>query len=323
MLPESVLEELTRPTALQRHIVELAWPSLNTVERVQVLIGSQRADWLTALAMEDAHAIVRYWAAREYRGPARTAVRDGKFVYLSRAEVPLDETGSKIATDEAEVVRLLLDETPYADATQLSRLVRMRKGPSASFVSDFVKWLEDSQAKISDEELAECAEEFFSQPYIRRDLTTTERNEWDDLSDDYYYDKSLFGIWEFYGKARPKLAAMLLYYLPFRYRGRQLSSDAIASLPDEKLAELARTFRDQPIVNKVVKEILDYPEHRSESLVARLRELTEREPGYRPPRVTPPVSNIHDEVASLRDELRELREQIVKLLAEGKSRRWF
>lgn len=57
--------------------------------------------------MEDAHAIVRYWAAREYQGPARTAVRDGKFVYLSRAEVPLDETGSKIATDEAEVVRLL------------------------------------------------------------------------------------------------------------------------------------------------------------------------------------------------------------------------
>lgn len=324
MLPESILEELTRPTPLQRHVVELAWPSLCTVERLQVIAGSGSYDWLTTLAMADAQPIVRYWAARNYYRP-RTIIRDGKFDFRSRDELALDETGKNIEADECEIIRLLLDETPYTEATQLSRLVRMRK-TSGNFVSDFVEWLEGAQrANIADDELAECAGEFFLQPSVQRDLKVADRDRsvWDDPSTDYYNLKTFDTLWDFFGKAGPRLSEVLLWHLPFRYRGHGLSSDKIANLSDEKLVRLARVYRDEPALEKVLNEIVAYPEHHASALVEQVRDLIERAPWAHPSAPASPQSDLREEMVSVRDELKALREELAQVLAANNRRRWF
>ena len=70
MLSEDILEELTRSSALQRDLVRLAWHSLSTESKLQLVQAIQSGltpstpDWLVDLALKDAAPIVRFWAAR-------------------------------------------------------------------------------------------------------------------------------------------------------------------------------------------------------------------------------------------------------------------
>jgi hypothetical protein len=68
MLPDTIVEELTRPTPLQQRLVGLAWPSLSVESRLQLLAHSESGPWLLALALFDERDFVRYWAARSWPG---------------------------------------------------------------------------------------------------------------------------------------------------------------------------------------------------------------------------------------------------------------
>lgn len=326
MLPEVIVEELTRPTPLQRLLVETAWPSLNTVERLQILARSTSSDWMVALAMQDEHAIVRFWGARSYCGSSRSLIRGGKFVYLSREEVPLDETGQKIAVDPCKLVSLLVDDTPYSQATQLSRLVRLR-ARNGSFLSNFVGWIDSAiKAGLSDSDAAECAYEYFECPNVKRDIERMEMPEWAEPYDHYLAGESLSGLWRVFSQAGRELQTQLLYRLPFAYWGHRVSSDEVVNLPEEALIDVMRVYNEQPTVAKIREQILEHPEHYSPSLVKAVQELMERRGASWPPAPkampTDSQQRILEELHSMRQDLAEMRKE----LAEGRAaapRKWF
>jgi len=326
MLPENILEELTRPSPLRRDMVRLAWPSLSTTERLQVLSRIDASDWLVALAMEDEHPIVRHWGAREYHGPSRTTVRDGKFVYLPTEEVPLDTLGRKIASDESELVRLLVDERPYLEATQLSRLVRIR-GHRPTILQFFIGWL-DSALKmgISDAELADCAHEYFNRPDAKRDLARINREESDGPFDHYSAGETLSSLWQVFGRAGPRLRTVLLYRLPFAYRGHEVSSGDVINLPNDALIDVIRVHGEQPSVAKISQQVIEHSELYSEDLVKAVRELAARQDRTWPlvPMETEKSlqNELLSELQSMRQQVAELREELAKFRALGR-RKWF
>jgi hypothetical protein len=67
MLSEQVLREITGEGPFCEHLVKLAWPSLSTGAKLQVVSALQSAhhrhtpNWLADIGLADNALIVRYW----------------------------------------------------------------------------------------------------------------------------------------------------------------------------------------------------------------------------------------------------------------------
>lgn len=127
MLTERILEELSRNTPRTPELVKLAWPSLSTESKIQIIDGLQQKvgltytpSWLMHICIEDDSALVRYWAARKFQFcPAL----DGKFLqtmsFFEFAPSTDDkELRDKAINGESELVRATVDrKIPSAEYT--------------------------------------------------------------------------------------------------------------------------------------------------------------------------------------------------------------
>ncbi|MGE3743781.1 MAG: hypothetical protein AB7I59_30265 [Geminicoccaceae bacterium] len=332
MLPEALVEELSRPTPLQQKLVELAWPSLATESRLQVLMRSEPTIWLASLALSDEQPIVRFWAART-RPSTRTYTLEGSgFV----TEEKSDGLEGRISDDPCDLVRAYADSTPFLEASQLSRLVRIR-GSLVHWLDWHVEWMISAlEAGVPEQEVAEFAVEVFEHPFVKRDIAQTEREEGrDEGYADYKNGEILPALWKLFGRVGSSLRSYLLWRLPFKYRGHTVGVEDITKLPADALLEVIHARGQSAVVRKAKHHILKSPEKYPADLVAKLREsASDSEPSddelydelYRKPaKPIDPQQIIRNEIEALRAEVGRLRKELATALAalNAPRRRWF
>jgi hypothetical protein len=276
MLPEGVLEELARDTALRQHLVEMAWPSLSTESRLQVLQAIQGVgvwvrtpSWLTKLALDDPAPVVRYWAARHtyFKNGAPEQFEDGEERELLAASHEDKALYAKAAADDSQFVRFCTreyamrtggDYMGLTSASQLERLVFIRR--QLPDLRHFIEWLEEAVARgVPDRELRDCAEEFFMLPWLQEDFKR-EPSEFRDGSWAYRCGEGMRRGWALTKKAGPGLRLILSYALPTSYGRTTMPVDELARLPDDVVETFFCRADPSEEMFAVVKLIHDDPE---------------------------------------------------------------
>ena len=276
MLSEKILADLTRPGPLLHALVAAAWPNICTESRLQVIdavqgsgISRSTPDWLVDLAQADSSEIVRYWATR-----GAYFREQGSFDLSRRSEsggferLPADPADLKRAerarSDSSELVRLSVDRLGLLSSgkvmtamPQRQRLIAIRNQEQPSLPS-FVEWLGEAlEAGISDDDLAECAEEFFANPDMVRQLKE------DDFEDGYaahMEGKAVSDGWQLLKeKAGRRLTLRLAFVLPTKRGLKTFMASDFVGMPvpvldalisrrgeDRTCRELADMVRSEP-----------------------------------------------------------------------------
>lgn len=287
MLPDLVLSELARRGPLQRMLVTAAWPSLTTESRLQVISVVQRQgvtrstpDWLLDLAQTDPSEVVRYWAARAYRFEETVlefspAEGSGVWPYLSKPASSEELARAAWArADSSELVRLSVEDLGmFADGklnemSHLQRLVSIRNASHLSFCS-FMEWLANSvEASFPDQELCECAEEFFSRPDVAEDLRQVE---FSDGMTEYREGKAIELGWELLtGKVGRLLGSYLVMVLPVKRGLTIIEAEKLASLPEDFLSAAIWRRNEDPVFADLANMVRDQPERFPPSVVKSL-----------------------------------------------------
>ncbi len=330
MLSENVLADLTRDSPSQSMLVTAAWPSLSTESRLQVIAAIQgddssgnTPDWLLDLAMEDSEAIVRYWAAR---------------ASWFREDGPEDiERAQAARSDPSVLVRCSVERLPWWSNTdaliampQQQRLIAIRNQEHPSFVS-FIDWLGKAiEGHVSDDDLAQCAEEFFALPRVIAEMAD---DKFEEGMDAYVNGKAMTDGWALLkGKAGRRLARVLVYVLPAKRGLGRMSTEDLAGMPEGVLwallsrqgdhmtfAELADLIAEQParFPPQVVKSLKTYDESNISDLSPEERE--ERARRHAVDRQAAALNT----VLEIKRELQRLHERLNEVEAVASRKRGF
>lgn len=296
MLQGKLLEYIVRRSPLQESLVRLAWPSLSTESRLQVVQAIQDSEvdgaapqWLLELALDDAAAIVRFWAARNERFfddaakswpnwitekmlDARLAASPMLNAYRQKAS----ELRTKADADPEWLVRACtrcgnaITFATLTAAPQQNRLVFLRtlEWPE---LSSFAEWLGEALASnVPDEELNDCAQEFFAHPDVQRKLKR-ETWEFSDGAEAYFAGKGLKAAWDVVRKAGPKLCHTLAFYLPTSLGLTAVAADELATLPEDVVVRLIHRRIDSKEIQDLIETVRNSPERFSESICDALR----------------------------------------------------
>lgn len=273
MLSEDILEELTRSSALQRDLVRLAWHSLSTESKLQLVQTMQSGptpstpDWLVDLALKDAAPIVRFWAARYAYLP--TSVPDNPLI---PSMAPSQEDVARWAAVQADPEPLIsacakcesslwLPEN-LIEQPQSLRILTIRRLTSPDFAA-FIDWIEKALAAgVSDEELQQCIHEFFALPGLKEELELPETEQ--DLYGAYSRERALEKGWELTKLAGVRAQRTLAFALPLQVgRHGKIRTDLLASLPGPVIEALL--FRaggkDTDMLSELREGILANPEN--------------------------------------------------------------
>lgn len=296
MLPEKVLEELTRRTPFTREIVATAWPSLSTESRlqiVQVLQGdgftASTPQWLAELALDDPAPIVRYWAAkRTYfkRGDAPEYAKGFEFMAATEEDKALV---ARAESDACDLVRLCVEQGEKVnfkklhEVPQRMRLAFLRHLTGPHFET-FMDWLSDSvDAGLPDTDLRDCAEEYFGLPEVQRELRQ-KSHEIVDGYDAYLRGKGMEKGWDVVAKCGPALRTLLSYSLPTKYGLGTMAVTQLSTLPDQALEALIYRAEESEEAAGLVTMMRSSPEKFSERVLKSLAtydEYAHEMPSYR------------------------------------------
>jgi hypothetical protein len=272
MLSEKVLEELSRITPLRESLVRLAWPNLSTEAKLDIVHAIQgngplkdTPHWLSRLALEDPAPVVRYWASRHAyfnnSGPEQYR-EEWKSFAASDEDKALY---AKVATDDSLMVRLCADNgdtlsyTALTDASQLKRLTFLRNLAMPS-LPPFIDWLDEALLQnIADDDLRDCAEEFFMHPCVARDIARTPQDFLDGF-DAYQCGAAIKRGWTLLHRAGPKLRRALSYSLPTSLGLGTIAVDDLVAMPDEVLQIFPYRAASSEEIRMVIQIMHDYPE---------------------------------------------------------------
>lgn len=241
MLSEDILDELARSSPLQEALVSLAWPSLSTESRLQLVQAIQSGpapstpDWLLDLALQDVAPIVRFWAARHAYLPE--SLPDNPLIpSIAPAEEDVARWAAVRADPEPLISACATCETFFWPPEKLiaqpqsSRLLTIRRMTSPDF-SAFVDWIEMAlSADVADEELQQCIHEFFTLPGLKEALELPEAEQ--EPYGAYSRERALEKAWELTKLAGPRTQRTLAFALPLQVgRHGRVKTDLLVSLP--------------------------------------------------------------------------------------------
>jgi hypothetical protein len=288
MLPETVLEELTRATGLREHLVAMAWPNLSTESRLQVIatiegtgVSKGTPTWLTKLALNDAAPIVRYWAARHsfFRNKGPEQYREEFKAFAATEE---DQAlYAKAEADPCDLVRYCLGKGTvltinYKTLTALSQLERLAfiRHLDIPNLESFIAWLEEAtSAAVPDPELAECAVEFFAHPRVVSDLKRGAADFFDGY-DAHRCGEGMRKGWALTKTAGSALRNVLCYILPTSYGLGTMAVDDLAQLPDDVLETFFYRSESKE-VDGVLKLMHDQPDRFSQKIIEKFKKWGE------------------------------------------------
>lgn len=243
MLHEQVLEELTRKTQLQEHLVKMAWPDISTESKLAIIQSTQNSamkstpSWLLRIAMEDKATVVRLWAAKH--GYFEKPYKDGQLRFgepPSEEDIALREKG---LNDVEPLVRACVDMPSslmgYDELTnmpQLDRLLSIRNNNFDRFDEAFINWIAKAfDAGISDSELRDCVDEYFMTPGVSTSLTEEESG---DIFMDMGMKNGMEKGWELAKRVTPVLQLTLASRLPLRVgRFSKITAEEMAEWPSK------------------------------------------------------------------------------------------
>lgn len=342
MVSESVLDELVRATALRQHLVEMAWPSLSTESKLQVIqaiqadfVSMSTPNWLLKLAIDDPEPVVRYWSARHaYFNATRPGDFDDRLMQAPASEEEL-ELYAKASRDASIFVRCCIDSGETFDymhlssLSQIERLLFTRRLTMPSILP-FIEWLEDAvENGVPDSDLRDCAHEFFMHPVVRKDMGR-KGADFVDGFDAHQRGKAIRKGWNLTKVAGPGLCTTLAFALPTSYGLGTMSVEEIAELSDGVLSTLIYRKGESNEIDDVIQLMNNHPERFSSQLQQRLnsdddiRELVpdEIEEKLRMSAIKRQEATL--EVAlEIRQQLNQLQSQIQDTQAEASKRRGF
>ncbi len=345
MLSESVLAELVLDTPLRESLITLAWPSLDTAGRMQVIQAIYEqfpADpscpsWLATLAMKDAQPIVRYWAAkRTYFSSSRTPDAP-EWMRTTDEELYLF---ADAASDTSEFIRFFatkkIHEISGYDLTPLSQLERLLfiRNIRTPDLEDFIDWLGKAvESGTSEIELIDCCVEFFRNPKVVADMN---RLNWirEDGYQSYKDGKGMDKGWLLVKQTGPRLAYYLASQLPTQLADNRKSFDAsdLIGISKEALeALLWRQWRSNEI-SELCEKIRKQPSEFSVDVVAALERVEElgaygqvKQDESKEDELNRAATErsraIHEDVIDLKQRVAEMREMLQDLGAAQSRKR--
>lgn len=347
MLSESVLAELVLDTPLRESLITLAWPSLDTSSRLQVIqaiyeqhpVSPSCPTWLATLAMKDEEPIVRYWAAkRTYFSSSRTPDAP-EWMRTTDEELYLF---ADAASDNSEFIRFFatskvsqLGEYDLTPLSQHGRLLFIRN-IKMPVLEDFIDWLANAiEADVPEKELVDCCEEFFGNPNV---IAETSRKT-EDWSNDGYHEyrngEAMKKGWRLVRQSPPILAHRLASRLPTRIARQRKSFDAsdLIGLSEVTLGRLLWRESESNEIRELCEKIRSQPSHFPADVVAALEPVdTEYEKyGQAKPEgskemklnsaATERSRAIHEDVIDLKQRVAEMREMLQDLGAAQSRKR--
>lgn len=337
MLPEKIVEELVRNTELSKELVLMAWPSLSTESKLQVICayhlqsGSPSTpDWLAQIALDDDSALVKYWAARYTYFNTNPA--DAKLFPASEDDQRLY---IKAARDESPLVRfctekhqLLFSFENLNELPQTSRLLAIRHLDYPS-LSTFTQWLESAiNKKIPDHELRDCAQEFFMHPSVKKEMARTP-SDFNDGFDAYQSRKGMEKGWEVVRKAERGLRIVLSCYLPTSSGMGSMNIEDLTTLPDEALSMLIYQMPTSKEVDSLKNLIRNHPEKFSESIQKDLKQFDEQNlstsdiENQKKLKSVTPQEVMLQEILNLKTEIVRMQDDIREVISETSKKRGF
>ena len=235
MLPENILEEITRWSALDEVFVRRLWPDISFESKLQIVStitsSSSTPEWLMELCLSEKNEFLKYFVARKY-----TLRRDRPL----RPGTPEDQKNERVTEALRQDPRVLLQSlfVPGSDGligydrfqnfmeiTQLSRILVIRniEKDRVGLCDAFIDWVKDaSKGKVSEFDLCRLVYEFFTHAPIKKRLL--------DYTHGDYSLSRLSQAWEFAKTAPRDLGMVLAVHLPTRIDVSELSN-----LPDHLL----------------------------------------------------------------------------------------
>lgn len=280
MLNEQVLESLTCNAPLRPHLVAAAWSDLSVESKLQVIQAVQSdvyknetPTWLMQICIDDPAAVVRYWAARNYRF-ADEKLQNWPIPSVPPRVVPDSEKEllQKTLSDDSALVRACVfdSDKTLTERSQLERLVFIRSSGTAHIVGFLSKALD---AGVSDEELTDCLREVLEKPGVLADLKSDVNYRDGDTA--YYEGQIVKEGWEALRKAGPKLAHLLAWRLPTSRGLGHISPDVIASMPPHVLEALAYRTDKPKEVEAAIQLVLGSPEKYGDASVSAIKKALE------------------------------------------------
>ena len=247
MLSDAVIEELSRNAPLTEHLVRLAWPSLSTESKLQLIaahhagVSASTPDWLADLALADPAGIVQYWALRHAYLKTKPEGEPGplaRLITVTDSDVERYDNahalpGPVVQAAVSKVSAFNQDEELIA-SSQLDRLVAIRNSSTFDFASGTGWLLQALKAGVPDEELAECAQELLRKPDTQKELQASPVD-YDRGEDAYYAGKAMKTGWEVVKQAGPMLRARLYWSLPTKLGLGTMAVDELATMPERVL----------------------------------------------------------------------------------------
>ena len=277
MLSEQVLDYLARNSPLQEQLTTVAWPSISTESKLQLIEAIQRSkaidhwtpDWLMALAINDGAAVVRYWAAHHFH--FKDGSGEDRPIFFGTKATDLDKAlHAQAMADPEWLVKacvnnadLLLSPEAMSATQQSDRLAYLRH-KSLLQLTPVITWLDKAVDEgVPDKELYQCAEEVFSHPQIQVELKRPELD-YAEGSDAYYAGKGVIVGWEVVRKAGPRLRSFLSFYLPTSMGLGRIKPEELATMPTEVIRNFGFRSDCTGEIKKALELVCSSPEKFSE-----------------------------------------------------------
>ena len=295
MLPESILEELTRHSygPVQEAVVCMAWPSLTVETKLQVLdkilpVGRTNTvpPWLMNLALRDEHTVVRFWAARRMSFaylPTKEELFDPPLPFEGPAQLELTR---QLQQDPSEMVRSAskglsgVSFKRLENQPQLERLLMVRHlyRPHLFALIDWLKEIAQNGI-ITDYDLRDIVDEFFRHPDVRTYLA--DEDSFRRLAgDDMFYFKDSNAIvdgWMLAKTSTPGLQYALARNLPISRGYSSLAIEQALEMPTTILEYIIQGEEENPLVRELKKRVAAEPNRFDDSVVRALAWIREDE----------------------------------------------
>ena len=328
MLSDVVLEEFSRNSPLTPHLVALAWPSLSTESKLQIIAAGQRdyspstPAWLADLAMDDEAAIVQYAALRHTYLKTRSAGEANPlFAAFAATESEIAQHEKAHSLQNFLVQAAVLDVGSFPDKevliglSQTERLVVTRNKSNLD-LGVFVEWLTGAiAAGVSDEDLAECAGEFFARPDTQNAMKV-DKFDFHSGEAAYFAGKALEDAWALIKTAGPRLQNRMYWSLPTALGMTTMKPEVLATMPDRLLGFMVTDSNPGAEVAAVQALIKESPGKFPSEVVEKMERTARNEDGF------PHYSK--EEIADMRrlsavDPARQTLEVVMELKAQIKA----
>jgi hypothetical protein len=291
MLSGKLLKELIERSWIRDELIELAWPSLDTVSKLQLISelqdggNVQLSDKLLSLAGNDSEAIVRFWASRFSVVPHILSDADRKSCksdndnsrLLDHSEEAI-ATARKLQDDEASMVRDMASlnirfwDGPEEPLNPHQRLLAARYFGRES-ISSMMKWALGlwKQKTISEDETSQIVGEILRSPRMKEEFLD------DELSRDGMTHFSNVAnakeIWRMSSELPKRSAREIGYYAPIRVEKSNILADIFEEIP--AVTQASAASRLDGSLDEVLERVRANPENYDDEVVKQV-EIADR-----------------------------------------------